>query len=123
MLLIEDDLLEIFLQAAKGNLRKNEISLRKGSSCAVVLAAKGYPNDYVKNIELNLKEPTSKDVKVFHAGTTISNGKLISTGGRILGISSYSVDLKSAVDNAYSYLKANPQVDSFYRSDIGHRAL
>ncbi len=123
MLLIEDDLLEIFMQAANGNLKKNEISLRSGSSCIIVLAAKGYPNDYVKNIELNLKESNSKDVKVFHAGTAIKEEKLISTGGRILGISSYSSNLRSAIENAYSYLRENPQADSFYRSDIGHRAL
>ena len=123
MILIEDDLLETFLQAAKGNLKKNEIDLKKGSSCIVVLAANGYPNDYTKNIELNLKDPNSENVKVFHAGTTFKDGKLLSTGGRILGISSYGSDLKSAVTNAYSYLKENPQVNTFYRSDIGHRAL
>ena len=123
MLLIEDDLLEIFLDSAKRSLKKNEVNLKKGSSCIVVLAANGYPNDYTKNIELNLKDPNSENVKVFHAGTTISNGKLLSTGGRILGISSYGNDLKSAITNAYFYLKENPQVNTFYRSDIGYRAL
>jgi|JI9StandDraft_1071089.scaffolds.fasta_scaffold01866_2 phosphoribosylamine--glycine ligase len=123
MLLIQDDLLEIFLQSAKGNLTKKEITLREGASCIVVLAANGYPNDYVKNIPLVLKNPGS-GVEVFHAGTNrTEDGKIFSTGGRILGVSSYSTDLRSAVDRAYSYLKANPQSDTFYRSDIGHRAL
>jgi phosphoribosylamine-glycine ligase len=123
MLLIQDDLLEIFLQSAKGNLTKKEITLREGASCIVVLAANGYPNDYVKNIPLVLKNPGS-GVEVFHAGTNrTEDGKIFSTGGRILGVSSYSTDLRSAVDRAYSYLKANPQSETFYRSDIGHRAL
>ncbi|MBK8398547.1 MAG: phosphoribosylamine--glycine ligase [Leptospiraceae bacterium] len=122
MLLIEDDLLEIFMQSAKGKLGKNAINLRKGSSCVVVLAAKGYPSDYIKNIPLNFKQP-NENTSVFHAGTVLKDGKIFSTGGRILGISSYSFDLKSAIQNAYSYLNENQQENTFYRSDIGHRAL
>lgn len=123
MLLIQDDLLEIFLQSAKGNLQKNEISLLSGSSCVVVLAAKGYPNDYVKNIHLNLAK-AAEGVEIFHAGTNRGeDGTLLSTGGRILGVSSYASDLRTAVNNAYSYIKSNPQNDTFYRTDICHRAL
>ncbi|HRG48336.1 MAG TPA: phosphoribosylamine--glycine ligase [Leptospiraceae bacterium] len=123
MLLIQDDLLEIFLQSAKGNLTKKEITLREGASCIVVLAANGYPNDYIKNIPLNLPKPMA-GVEIFHAGTNRGeDGTLLSTGGRILGISSYASNLKTAVNNAYSYIKENPQDNTFYRTDICHRAL
>ena len=102
---------------------KNEISLLSGSSCVVVLAAKGYPNDYVKNIHLNLAK-AAEGVEIFHAGTNRGeDGTLLSTGGRILGVSSYASDLRTAVNNAYSYIKSNPHNDTFYRTDICHRAL
>ncbi|HMW06427.1 MAG TPA: phosphoribosylamine--glycine ligase [Leptospiraceae bacterium] len=122
MLMIEDDLLELFYNAAKGSLGKKEIKIRSGSSCVVVLAATGYPNDYIKDIPLNLKTG-SQDIQIFHAGTTYKNDILVSSGGRVLGVSSYADNLRNAVDKAYQYLKSNPQQNTFYRSDIGFRAL
>lgn len=123
MLMIEDDLLKLMKESAEGNIHQDSVRLKKGASCVVVLAAKGYPEDYIKNIELNLSKPGS-DTEVFHAGTTIdSNGKLLSSGGRILGISSFGESLKSAVSKCYAYIDSNQVPNTFYRKDIAGKAL
>ncbi|PJZ77546.1 phosphoribosylamine--glycine ligase [Leptospira neocaledonica] len=121
--MLEGDLLEIFQASAKGALGDVKISLRPGASTVVVLAAEGYPDSYEKNIPLNLPETNSKDLVVFHAGTSKKDGNLISTGGRILGISSYGKDLKESVDKVYSYLGGFKISKTFFRKDIASKAL
>lgn len=122
MLMIDEDLLDLFIQSAKGKLLKDEIKIRSGASCVVVLAATGYPNDYTKDIPLAF-EGIKNGLQVFHAGTKLKNDKLVSSGGRILGVSSYADNLRNALAIAYDFLKSNPHSHTFYRSDIGHRAL
>jgi phosphoribosylamine-glycine ligase len=88
-----------------------------------VLAAIGYPDSYQKGIELNLKPPENDTLKVFHSGTKSENGKIISTGGRILSVSSFAPSLEESVSLSYKYLLSNPVQGTFYRKDIAHRAI
>ncbi|TGK20740.1 phosphoribosylamine--glycine ligase [Leptospira fluminis] len=121
--MLEGDLVEIFTASAKGRLSETQASVGKGASTVVVLAAKGYPESYAKNIPLELPQTDSKDVVVFHAGTSKKDGNLISTGGRILGISARGSDLKDSVSKAYAYLSKLNVPDTFYRKDIAGKAL
>ncbi|MCX7997457.1 MAG: phosphoribosylamine--glycine ligase [Leptospiraceae bacterium] len=123
LMLLEDDLLELMWECASEKLTRTSLKMKEGSSAVVVLAAEGYPESYKKNIPLNLKEPTNPNTILFHAGTSIQNGSLVSTGGRILGVTSFGVTLKEAVDSCYEYLKENPIPSTFYRTDIAKRAL
>ncbi len=122
MLLIEDDLLQILFESANGNLQKKEILIKEGFAAVVVLAALGYPNVYTKNIPIELN--SSPSVQIFHAGTQLnSENQIVSSGGRVLGLSCQDKDLKSALDSIYDYLNANPVQNTFYRKDIGKKAL
>lgn len=121
--MLEGDLVEIFLASAKGSLKDVKVGLKKGASTVVVLAAEGYPDSYAKNIPLDLPQTSGDDLRVFHAGTTKKDGNLISTGGRILGISSYGKDLRDSVDKAYAYLSGLSIPKTFYRKDIAKKAL
>ncbi|TGK06721.1 phosphoribosylamine--glycine ligase [Leptospira semungkisensis] len=121
--MLEGDLLEIFMASAKGTLKGVKTGLRSGASTVVVLAAEGYPDSYAKNIPLNLPKSENKDLVVFHAGTSKKDGNLVSTGGRILGISSYGNDLKDSVDKAYAYLNSFQISKTFFRKDIAKKAL
>ncbi len=135
LLLIEDDLLEIFMKAATGNLGKvGSLRIYEGSASVVVLAAEGYPDDYRKNISLHAIQtllPIQRrvyaacgDIFLFHAGTGLdSSGNLVSTGGRILGVANRSKNLKESLDKNYSFLESFPIPSTYYRKDIGRRAL
>jgi phosphoribosylamine--glycine ligase len=102
-----------------------------GYCCTIVLAAKGYPENPIKDFYIDLSDLEDNDsIKIFHAGTKISNGAIRVTGGRILSVNTYSEDKKSAVDLAYnSVSKIKAYTDSnlrnqddslvFFRSDIG----
>ena len=102
-----------------------------GYCCTIVLAAKGYPENIVKDFYIDLSHLEENDsIKIFHAGTKISNGSIKVTGGRILSVNAYSEDKQTAIDLAYnnvSKIKAytdsdlKNQDDSlvFFRSDIG----
>ncbi|PJZ69177.1 phosphoribosylamine--glycine ligase [Leptospira perolatii] len=121
--MLDGDLLEICQAAAKGNLSDVEYDILSGASTVVVLAAEGYPESYAKNIPLEIPETGTKDILVFHAGTTKKDGKLVSSGGRILGISSRGKDLLDSVNKVYSYLNKLHIPQTFYRKDIAKKAL
>lgn len=134
LLLVEDDLLDIFSKSARGKLddlgENRQVKISGDSASIVVLAAEGYPGDYVKNIDLSGIDAESETGKgndgvlVFHAGTKRSeDGKFLSSGGRILGITNRSRTLKESIDKNYEFLKSLSIPSSFYRKDIGRRAL
>jgi phosphoribosylamine---glycine ligase len=123
MLLLEDDLLEVMLESARGSLKRKELSFNSKFATVVVLAAQGYPDTYIKNIELESILNGSSDINIFHAGTEIQNHKVVSTGGRVICIAASGSSLKESVSKCYQYLdqfKVNPL---FYRKDIAGRAL
>lgn len=122
-MLLESDLLELMLAACQGNIGGKQIQWSDDSASVVVLAAKGYPGSYPKDIVLQLPESTSADTVVFHAGTRQENGQILSNGGRILAVASRGKNLSESLTKNYSYLQLIATDDTFYRKDIGFKAL
>jgi phosphoribosylamine--glycine ligase len=123
MLLLEDDLLELMLASANGNIFQKELKLKKGFATVVVLASNGYPENYARGIEINLSKPASNSTVIFHAGTTRKEGRLVTNGGRILCVGTIAETLSESVKKCYEYLEKNPVQQTFYRKDIAKRAL
>lgn len=120
--LLDEDLLKLMYQSATNSLLTREIKIKSGASAVVVLAAEGYPDSPKKGIPLHLT-PAREPVKVFHAGTKRDGNEIKSSGGRILGITAVSKNLKDTLKYCYDYLSENMIKDTFYRKDIGRRAL
>jgi len=91
----------------------------------VVLASKGYPDVYEKGKEITIKDIQSPNVVVFHAGTSESqDGKVITSGGRVLAVTAWALELKEAVDLCYQVIQRSIQFEGvYYRKDIAHRAF
>ena len=125
MMRLETDLFEIFKHAINNKLNDLKINWSKKKAITVVLCAKGYPNNYIKNSELkNLsKIVLDNDNQIFHAGTYKEENKIYSSGGRVLNITSLSKTLFEARTNALSILKNINWIDGFYRKDIGWRGI
>ncbi len=115
MYILETDLVEIFESILNKSLNKIEIKLENKISQCVVVAAKGYPKKYNKNIELNLDNFNSK---IFHAGTKIEENKLLSCGGRIFSIVEKAETLSKTREKIYSQLKSLKNPELYYRKDI-----
>ncbi len=121
MLLIEDDLLEILFQASIGKLEKTNIQISNKHSSVVVLCSVGYPNEFKKDIPIELN--SSSEIQIFHSGTKKINGKILSDGGRILGIASVGNSLIESLEKSYKFLNNTQLENTFYRKDIGKKAL
>lgn len=123
--LIESDVLELFYNVSTHNLINNPpIKISSKHSSIVVLAAKGYPGEYVKSILIDSTKPKEKDTMIFHAGTKFADdGSIVSSGGRVLGIVSLADSLKDSIDKTYSFINSFKTDSLFYRKDIGRRAL
>jgi phosphoribosylamine--glycine ligase len=95
-----------------------------GSAVCVVMAAGGYPSSYRKGDEISgLAQAEAKDVTVFHAGTELKDGKILTNGGRVLGVTALGKDLPTAIATVYRGIEEIEFKDMYYRRDIGHRAL
>ena len=125
MMRLETDLLEIIDSAAKNKLNKLKIQWMKKSSITIVLCAKGYPLDYIKDSEIKyLKNVTEdKDNQIFHAGTYNKNNKTFSSGGRVLNITSSSENLVGARNKCLSNISKINWADGFFRKDIGWKEI
>ena len=119
------DLVELMEATIDGTLDQVELEWDPRAAMCVVMAAGGYPESYEKGQLIHGIGDAGKmeDVTVFHAGTTISNGDLVTSGGRVLGITALGDDLAAARDLAYEAVEKIDWEDVQYRKDIGHRAL
>jgi phosphoribosylamine--glycine ligase len=88
-----------------------------------VVAANGYPGAYAKGEAIRLPDAENPRVQIFHAGTTHTDGALVSNGGRVLGVSAQGPSLRAARDLAYSVTDGIDWPGGFHRRDIGWRAL
>ena len=120
--LLESDLFTVMKATARGELDKTEVKFSDKSACCVILASKGYPVKYESGFELTLPE-TDADSEIFVAGAKLDGGKLLSAGGRVLGVTAIADDLKTAVENAYTLTDKVGFENGFCRRDIGQRAL
>ena len=120
---MKSDIVPLFEACIDGTLDQLTLQWKPEPSVCVVMAAKGYPGSYEKGKEISgLEEAGSlPDVVVFHAGTKAEAGKVLSSGGRVLGVTSTGSDIPSAIKKAYEAV-AKIQWDGIhYRKDIGHR--
>jgi phosphoribosylamine--glycine ligase len=123
--LLEGDFLELLYSAAVGNLNKDSVHYSGGSSVCVVAASKGYPEKYEKGFEISGFDDVNNDIIIFHAGTREENGKLLTNGGRVLGVTSLikNNDLRTAKQKSYEALSKLNYNGIYYRKDISDKAF
>ena len=119
--LLESDLLTIMRACREGTLADTEVKFSAGSACCVVMASQGYPESYEKGFEITMDEDLTAEV--FIAGAKLENGKLLTSGGRVLGVVATADTLPAAIEAAYSQVPKVHFDNAFYRHDIGARAL
>lgn len=122
--LLKTDLLTIMRAVHDETLSFLNVEFKDESAACVVIASGGYPLSYGKGYEIDFGDSeNTENVTVFHAGTAEKDGKIVTSGGRVLGVTATGKDLNAALSTAY---KATEQIkfkDAFYRKDIGARAL
>lgn len=124
---LDYDLIEIILASINGNLKQiaNNVNWSKNASVCVVMASGGYPKNYEKGFEINGLDEVEQmeNIFVFHAGTKFENNKIVTNGGRVLGVTSLSPSIKEAINNAYNAVNKIKWKDVHFRKDIGKKAL
>lgn len=120
--LLESSLLEIMMAVSKGTLAETEVKFSQKSACCVILASRGYPQKYDKGFPITLPA-TEADERIYIAGATEKNGKLLTSGGRVLGAAAVAEDLPAAIGKAYALADRIHFDNAFCRRDIGQRAL
>lgn len=121
--LLETDFYEILDASVNGNIKSIEIKNKNGAACCVVMASGGYPNSYEKGKIIYGLEKVPNNIFVFHAGTSLKNGKVITAGGRVLGVTGIGSDISSAIKTAYDGVNRIKWENEYHRTDIGQKAL
>jgi phosphoribosylamine--glycine ligase len=122
--MIDADPLALMLDCAKGTMNPAGVGIKPGSSIVVVLAAKGYPGPYAKGSEIVLPKDLPKGAAIVHAGTKrLPDGKIVSAGGRVLGVMATGKTLTEAAKVAYGVVDRVQWADKFCRHDIGYRQM
>jgi phosphoribosylamine--glycine ligase len=122
--LLETDLIEVIKSSLEGKLSSVELNWREGGVVCVVLASSGYPGSYEKGKEiLGLREVEEmEDVFLFHAGTKMEDGKILTNGGRVLSVTAHGENIQDAIERAYLAVSKIHFDGMHYRRDIAHRA-
>ena len=119
--LLESDLLTVMQATTNGTLDSCEVRFANRHACCVIMASKGYPTAYEKGYEITV--PASVADSVYVAGAAIKDGKLVTGGGRVLGVTAVADGLADAIDASYAKVKQIEFGNAYYRHDIGARAL
>jgi len=122
---LENDLVELLDTSVSGTLDKIELKWKAAASVCVVMASGGYPGSYAKGKPiLGLAEAAKlPNTKVFHAGTALKDGRIVTSGGRVLGVTAWAKDLKSAQAAAYAAVEKIQFDGAHFRRDIAAKAL
>lgn len=122
--LLKGDLVKIMQACVDGTLDTVAVDWEDGAAVCVVMASGGYPKSYKKGYAIDgLKKAESLGTFVFHAGTAKKDGKVVTSGGRVLGVTARGGGIKEATEKAYKGVEAIRFTDEFHRKDIAHRAL
>jgi phosphoribosylamine--glycine ligase len=113
---IKNDLVELFMAVQEGTLNGIQLDIESKAAATVMAVSKGYPQAYEKGKTI---KGLSKDKMIFHAGTKIANGKVQTSGGRVLAFTSLGIDLKTALKDSYKTLSKVTFEGINYRTDIG----
>ena len=119
--LLESDLLTIMQACRNGTLAETEVKFSDGAACCVIMASSGYPEHYEKGFAITMPAETAAHTYV--AGAKREEDRLLTSGGRVLGVTATAADLKSAIEKAYERVESVHFDNAFYRHDIGQRAL
>lgn len=117
--LLESDLADIMLSIYEGKLDEAEVRFADKSAACVVMASEGYPSKYETGFEITMPE----DKNIYVAGAKLKDGRLVTAGGRVLGVTETAETLAEAIDKAYQTVKTVSFENAYYRTDIGKRAL
>ncbi len=122
---LRSDLATLLLQAARGDLASTQAEWTPEAAVCVVAAAKGYPGSYSKGQEISglAQADRMENLVVFHAGTSQTDGRFVTSGGRVLGVTALAPSLDEAVRRAYSGLQEIQFDGIYYRRDIAYRRL
>ena len=121
---LDSDLFKYLKASSEGKLNDlPKISWKDESAVCIVLASNGYPNSYPKGDEISGLDNISENSFVFHAGTKNEGGRIISNGGRVLGVTALGSSLDDAINNAYSVAEKIHWENKYQRSDIGKKGL
>lgn len=119
--LLESDLFTVMQAVTNGTLNKTEVKFKNENAACVVMASKGYPQKYESGFELKIDDSVKDSVYV--AGAKNENGRLLTAGGRVLGVTATADTLEKAINKAYEKVGKVDFENAFYRKDIGARAL
>ncbi|HBE15196.1 MAG TPA: phosphoribosylamine--glycine ligase [Ruminococcaceae bacterium] len=119
--LLKSDLFTIMKATTDGTLAETEVEFKDKSAACVIMASEGYPVSYEKGYEITI--PADIAPCVFVAGAKEEDGKLLTSGGRVLGVTAIADTLQEAIDSSYKMVEQIRFDNAFYRHDIGQRAL
>ncbi len=122
---LKSDFVKIIINAVNNKIKNTQVEWKKDKSMTIVLCSKGYPGNYKKNIKIpNLNNlELSKNDYLYHAGTKLENKQLLSTGGRVLNITSTGKNFLSIRSKILKLIKKINWKPGFYRKDIGWRVI
>ena len=119
--LLNGDLLEIMMACTNGTLADINVEFMNQAACCVIMASDGYPGKYSGGYEIT--RDSDIDGEVYVAGAKLVDGKLLTAGGRVLGVVAIGDTLGAAIENAYKNVNKVHFNNAFYRKDIGQRAM
>lgn len=118
MLRLKSDIVDLFDGVAKGDLDKREIEFDERAAVCVMLVSGGYPEEYVKGYPINGINDVDGSI-VFHSGTALKDGKVLTNGGRVIAVSSYGKDKEDALQKSFKEAQKIEFKDKYFRRDIG----
>lgn len=118
MLRLKSDIVDLFEGVAKGDLDKREIVFDERAAVCVMLVSGGYPQEYVKGYPISGIEDVDGSI-VFHSGTAVKDGTVVTAGGRVIAVSSYGKNKEEALQKSFSEAQKIQFKDKYFRSDIG----
>lgn len=118
MLRLKSDIVDLFEGAAKGDLDKREIEFDERAAVCVMLVSGGYPEKYVKGYPINGIKDVDGSI-VFHSGTALKDGQVVTNGGRVIAVSSYGKDKEDALQKSFKEAQKIEFKDKYFRRDIG----
>jgi phosphoribosylamine--glycine ligase len=114
-------LLDIFTAVRNEKLSQINVEFSDENACCVIMASDGYPQKYNTGYEISL--PEENGFEIFIAGAKNENGKLLTSGGRVLGVTAKGSSLEEAIEKSYKAVEKISFENAYYRKDIGQRAL
>ena len=119
--LLESDLLTVMQAVTNETLSETEVKFSNKNACCVIMASKGYPTSYEKGYEITV--PDNLLDSTYVAGAVLKDGKLLTSGGRVLGVTAVENTLEAAIESTYKKVEKINFGNSYYRKDIGLKAL